>query len=178
MRTIVRAALALLCAARVASAAAAEETVTFDAFSLLESSGRVIRTGPTQHSFAGEMHGPCFIDAGQDPVPAGRITCVGTLAADEAAGRQTAAAQCRLAAGDGAAARAEFTCEGWRLVGCEGPFRLTGGEGRHAGVTGEGRILLRRYETSMAPDGEGGAREGGFGTASRKAFAVRRTRAA
>jgi hypothetical protein len=127
MRTIVTlAALSLL----AVSHASAEEPVVIDAFAVLSARGTVIASSDTASSFAGEMHGPYFVDVGHGPVPAGRIVCVGTIESDSADGRQTGAARCRIDAGGGGVAYGNFTCAGWRLVGCAGPFTMEGGEGR------------------------------------------------
>lgn len=91
------------------------EAVTVDAISVWSGSGTVIATWPSSHAFAGEMSGHHFVDAGEGPVSAGHLTCGGALESDEATGRQTGAASCRLQAVDGAVAYGRFTCEGFRL---------------------------------------------------------------
>jgi hypothetical protein len=168
----VRAAMAaaLLAAAPAATAqTAAPDPVTVDALSIWRASGAVIATGPGGHAFAGEMRGPYLVDAGAGPVLAGTIACVGMLEAD-ASGRQTGAARCMLTAADGAVAYGRFVCEGWRLVGCAGPFVIEGGEGRLAGARGEGPIVLRREETALATDAAGRVAEFALGVASWKGF--------
>jgi hypothetical protein len=157
------------------TAAAAQETVTVDAFAVLEARGTVIASSPTAFTFAGEMHGPYFIDAGQGPVPSGRIVCVGTIESDAADGRQTGAARCRIEAGDGEVAYGGFTCDGWRLVGCGGDFTLEGGSGRLAGVSGGGPIVVRRYETTLTPAGDGSLFEEALGIASWKGLTLTQT---
>jgi len=156
----------------LAATAAAEETITVDAFAVLSARGAVIASSDTATSFAGEMHGPYFVDAGHGPIPAGRIVCVGTIEADSADGRQTGAARCRIEAEDGAVAYGGFTCAGWRLVGCAGPFTMESGEGRLAGLRGEGPIVLRRTETMLTPAGDGALVEQALGIASWKGLTV------
>jgi len=165
----------LVAPALLAFAAAAEETVTVDAFAVLEGRGTVIASSATAATFAGEMHGPYFIDAGQGPIPSGRIVCVGTIEADTADGSQTGSARCRIEAGDGAVAYGQFTCTGWRLVGCAGDFTLEGGSGRLAGVSGGGPIVVRRYETTLTPAGDGGIFEEALGIASWKGLTLSQT---
>lgn len=157
-------------AAMLAGGAAAQETVTIDAIAFLEATGSVLRTGEQADAFAGEIRGPYFVDAGEGPVPAGEIVCVGALEADESSGRQTGEARCRLQGALGGVAYASFTCEGFRLVGCAGPFEITGGEGPMAGVTGRGPIVIRRYETTLTPTGSGVADEAALGIAHWKDF--------
>jgi hypothetical protein len=150
----------------VVPAMGAEETTTIQAFAVLEASGTMLDVGPDTNSFAGSISGPYFVDTGQGPVPAGRVTCTGTLDAEIATGRQTANGRCRFVAFDGAVAFGRFECEGFRLVGCSGPFAITGGEERLAGVTGEGTIVLRRYETELSVNEDGVIHEAALGIAS------------
>ena len=161
-----------LLAAGPALAQDAAERVTLDAFSVWEATGTTQQVGPATTMFAGEMSGAYFIDAGEGPVPAGVISCVGALEADAATGAQAGAARCRLVAADGAVAFGRFTCEGWRLIGCVGPFLLEGGEGRLAGVSGEGPIVIRRYETELVATASGAVAEHALGVASWKAFTI------
>ena len=150
----------------------ATERVSLDAFSVWEATGTTQQVSPATTMFAGEMSGAYFIDAGEGPIPAGVISCVGALEADAATGAQAGAARCRLVAADGAVAFGRFTCAGWRLIGCVGPFVLEGGEGRLAGVSGEGPIVIRRYETALTVTDTGAVAENAFGVASWKAFTI------
>lgn len=152
--------------------AMAQERVTVDAFAILSARGALIEAPSGVERFAGEMHGPYFVDAGAGPIPAGRIVCVGTLEAAVADGRQTAQAVCRIEADDGAVAFGAFDCAGYRLVGCTGPFTMDGGEGRLAGIRGAGKIVLRRTETAFAPGPDGSLVEGAVGIASWKGFEI------
>jgi hypothetical protein len=165
-------ALALLAAAPAAAQQAAPETVTIDAFSVWEATGTTTLVGPDTQMFAGEMSGPYFIDAGEGPVPAGTIVCVGSLEASSQTGAQKGSARCRLVAVDGAVAFGRFSCEGWRIVGCVGRFVIDGGEGRLSGVAGEGPIAIRRYETALIATENGAVVEHALGVASWKGFAL------
>lgn len=167
-----RLAILALFSAGPALAQDAAERVTFDAFSVWEAMGTTQQVSPATTMFAGEMSGAYFIDAGEGPIPAGVISCVGALEADVANGAQAGAARCRLVAADCAVAFARFTCEGWRLIGCVGPFVLEGGEGRLSGVSGEGPIVIRRSETELAATASGAVAEHALGVASWKAFAI------
>lgn len=164
-----------LTAPQVRAQATEPETVEIDAVSIWQASGTVIAAGPAAHAFAGEMRGPYLIDAGGGPVLAGTIACVGVLEADDSTGRQAGSARCVLTATDGAVAYGRFSCEGWRMVGCAGPFVLEGGEGRMAGISGEGPIVLRRHETALAIDDAGRVTEAALGVASWKGFTLRAT---
>lgn len=163
------------CAVLLAFAAApvlAQERVTVDAFAILSAQGALIEAPSGVERFAGEMHGPYFIDAGAAPIPAGRIVCVGALEASAADGRQTGRAACRIEAEDGAVAFGSFDCAGYRLVGCAGPFTLDGGEGRLAGVKGGGPMVLRRMGTALSVGADGRVTEGAVGIASWKGLQI------
>lgn len=164
--------LALLAAGPTAAQQAALEPVTLDAFSIWQAKGATTLVGPDTQMFAGEMSGPYFIDTGEGPVPAGLIVCVGSLEASSATGAQSGSARCRLVAGDGAVAFGRFSCEGWRIVGCVGRFVLDGGEGRLSGLTGEGPIVIRRYETDLTATASGAVAEHALGIASWKGFTL------
>ncbi len=156
----------------VAAPAMAQDRVTVDAFAILSARGALIEAPSGVERFAGEMHGPYFIDSGAGPIPAGRISCIGALAADAANGSQTAEGVCRIEAEDGAVAFGAFECDGYRLVGCAGPFTLDGGEGRLAGVTGGGPMVLRRTGTVLAVGDDGRMVEGAVGIASWKGLQI------
>ncbi|TVR95875.1 MAG: hypothetical protein EA406_13180 [Rhodospirillales bacterium] len=153
-------------------AVAEEAPVELDAFAVLRATGTVLATGSETHVFAGTMRGPYFVDVGQGPVPAGEIACAGLIQADEVTGQQTGSAHCRLRAVDGAVSYGEFTCDGFRLIGCNGRFKLTGGEGRMEGAHGEGSITLRRYETELLSETLGVVEEAALGIAFWKDFRV------
>ena len=149
-----------------------DEQITLDAFALVTASGKVLEVGTDAHVFAGGFEGAYFVDVGHGPVPAGSIACAGLLEANETTGRQVATATCRLEALDGAVAFGRFDCDGFRLIGCSGPFELTGGEGRMEGLAGEGTITLRRYETALGADGSGMIEEAALGIAFWKDFRI------
>jgi hypothetical protein len=163
---------AALILAFAAAPATAQERVTVDAFAILSARGALIEAPSGVERFAGEMHGPYFIDAGSGPIPAGRISCVGALMADASDGRQIGEGFCRIEAEDGAVAFGAFECAGYRLVGCAGPFTLDGGEGRLAGVTGGGPMVLRRTGTVLAVGEDGRLVEGAVGIASWKGLQI------
>ncbi|MBK0400958.1 hypothetical protein H0I76_17300 [Limibaculum sp. M0105] len=143
---------------------AAAEPVTFDAVSMWEANGTVVQSASDRNVFAGEVSGPYAIDTGKGPVPAGRIICVGTVAAAISTGEQVGKGECQIVAMDGAIAFGRFECSGLRLVGCSGIFEITGGEGRLEGAKGSGKIVVRRAETSFKVQ-NGSLREEAFGVA-------------
>lgn len=158
--------LALALASIMAAGGSAHaESIVFDAISMWSANGTVLQTAADRSVFAGEVSGPYAIDTGKGPVPAGRITCVGTIEAEVSTGRQAGTGECRIVATDGAIAYARFSCTGLRFVGCSGKFEITGGEGRLERVRGAGKIIVRRAETALSAASAGGLREEAFGVA-------------
>ncbi len=51
---------------------------------------------------------------------------------------------------------AEFTCKG-DLDGCEGKFKITGGEGKFKGIKGSSDMVIRSALGSIAVDLESGS---------------------
>jgi hypothetical protein len=49
------------------------------------------------------------------------------------------------------------------MVGCDGDFKLTGGTGRFAGVTGGGRILIRSEQRQITKTSSVSVQEQGIG---------------
>ena len=134
----------LLCALPLGAAAvAAEATPTVTAFATWTLQGVAVRAAPPPVALVGRPRGPLFVDAGADPVLAGRVICPGTLTVQLADGSQQGEGVCAFTAKDGAEAYGSWTCSGYHLVGCKGSFSFTGGSGRLEGITGGSDLLIR-----------------------------------
>ena len=72
---------------------------------------------------------------------------------------QNGTGHCTITAEDGATVYADVTCSGFHLVGCNGDFKLTGGTGRFAGITGGGPIIIRSEFAKIAAAPENTAQE-------------------
>lgn len=126
-----------------AAPAAAEEERTVDAFAVCQASGQAYRTGEATAVFVGALRGPIFVETDEGPIQAGEIICPGIVDFSLADGSQTGEGRCIMTATDGAQMFADWTCEGFHLIGCAGDFTLTGGTERFTGVTGGGRVTWR-----------------------------------
>jgi hypothetical protein len=130
-------------AAMIWSGTVLAEEQSIKAFSVWQAEGPIVMTGEHQASFTGIFAGPVYVETDHGPVAAGIMVCPAMVRIDLATGRQSATGQCSFQAEDGSSVFADLTCSGVHLVGCDGPFEITGGTGRFAGVTGGGPAVLR-----------------------------------
>jgi hypothetical protein len=119
------------------------ESVTVEAFTPFTADIRMIQSGEDKATFVGSMSGTFYLDAGRGPLASGDLACVGMFDISLSDGSQKGSGSCTFSAGDGALAFANWSCEGYHLVGCQGPFSIMGGTGRLAGLTGEGPATIR-----------------------------------
>ena len=120
--------------------------------------GRIIPTGQgTLFYFAGTFSGILFVDDAKGALHMMKVVCPGTLEVDVNGGKQQGQGRCLLSSADGGNVYAQWTCAGTHQVDCKGPFVLTGGSGRFAGITGRGDFLVR---TAIAHVGIGPPSEG------------------
>ena len=134
----------------IAPSVAGEKQIV-KAFAVVETASDVLPTGADSARVMGTLEGPFFIDVGQGPIDAGNMRCVANMHADTSSGRQTGEGSCVLTADDGASLFGEWTCEGVRLVGCRGDFKITGGTGRLEGVSGGGAMTSRVSDYVVEP---------------------------
>ena len=142
-------ALAMLFAAASFPAVAQDEPQQFNAFAVVQASGPIIKTGEKQSMIAASLSGAFFVETDEGPVPSGSIACGGMVRVDLDTSHQTGTGGCTFTALDGATSWGEWTCEGFNLVGCRGPFKLNGGTGRLAGLTGEATMIWRPGSREM-----------------------------
>jgi hypothetical protein len=136
-------ALALAAGAGLAAPALGQETQVFHAFAIWHGQGQVVEIGEKRVAIVGALSGVLFIETSEGPVDTGTITCPALITVDVESGRQAGSGGCAFKAHDGARAYGEWECVGVHLVGCRGAFRLTGGTGRLAGISGSSTILFR-----------------------------------
>ncbi len=138
-----RALLALAIVAGASPSLAQDEAQTFNAFSVVNASGSIVRAAEKQVMVVATLSGPFFIESVEGPIHAGRVTCAASSRIDQTSRKVAANGACTFTATDGAAAWGDWTCEGYELLGCRGTFKLTGGTGRLDGATGESTVLWR-----------------------------------
>ena len=142
MRLISWASRVSLATVLVATVAQAEEA-TVEAFSVYRSEGELARTGPDSATFAGTASGLFFVQTSEGPGRPSTIACPVSIEVDLETGAQTGQGKCTIETRDGESVFADWTCNGYHLVGCRGDFTLTGGTGRYEGVSGGGKMTVR-----------------------------------
>lgn len=148
-------AVALLLAALASPALAQDEPQVFNAFAVVVANGTIMRTGEKQAALVGTLAGPMFVETGEGPVDAGKVSCQAAAKVDQTTAKTTGSGNCTFTASDGATAWGEWQCEGYRLVGCKGVLKLTGGTGRLAGASGEGAMIWRPSDSEFVKQLDG-----------------------
>ncbi len=116
-----------------------------------ESSGQVFRTGEDQVLFLGVAEGIVYIEDGEGALDSALLVCPGTREISVESGMSAAHGRCILTSSAGHQVFASYQCKG-DAGGCAGEFKLEGGTGRFAGITGAGEIHVRTALAAMAVD--------------------------
>jgi len=153
------AAMAFLLVTGLAGFAAAAEDATIKAFSVWQGQGHVFETGEKQATFVGAFVGTVYVETDQGPVESGRMVCPATVTISLDDNSQNGTGHCTITGEDGATVYADVTCSGFHLVGCNGDFKLTGGTGRFAGITGGGPVVIRSEFAKIGAAPENTAQE-------------------
>ena len=140
---------ALLLSLAIAYPAAAEEG-TVEAFSSWQARGQIYPTGPTEATFVGALSGVLYVKGEDNSMDVGLMSCPATLVINTEDGSQIGNGKCVIMTQDSERIYAEFTCAGTYLAGCDGDFKLTGGTGDKANISGGGPILFRSAFSNLA----------------------------
>ena len=174
VRRIWAGALGLAAVALAAGAAPAAEEQTVRASAAWSGTGTFIPTGTTTVYFVGSFSGILFVENDRGALNALKIRCPATLEIDVNGGRQQGEGRCVMSGGKDDQVFAKWTCAGVHQVECKGPFTLTGGTGRFAGITGQGDFRVRTAIGELAVDhGSEVVREISAGLAEWPAFRYR-----
>lgn len=134
-----------------ATAALFEESV-INAFVPWQGRGFTFPTGPEHGTFVGALEGIVYIQTDKGPMTGGLITCPAMMDFNFQNGAQSGSGKCVIVGEPGDRVFAAWSCEGIRLVGCNGTFTITGGTGRFEGATGGGPLLSRPSLQLGTPD--------------------------
>jgi hypothetical protein len=139
----------------VAAGTPRAEERTVNAYAPMEGRGQIFPTGENQATFVGAFGGVMFVERDKNVVNSGNIMCPGMIKINLKDGSQAGEGQCTLSDDQGQRIYAEWTCSGTSFVGCDGKFKLIGGTGEYAGVTGEGDFLVRSGLQAIAASSTG-----------------------
>ncbi len=132
------AALALF--AFIPADAAEEDTV--QAIIPWEAHGRVFRVDADELMYLGALRGIFYVESSEGDINEALVLCPLTQTIDIETGASEATAHCEITASGTDIVYAELTCSG-QGDDCIGRFKVTSGEGRFAGISGEGSLRVR-----------------------------------
>ena len=121
-----------------------------------EAAGRVYKVGPQLLQFLATFQGIMYIEDGKGELDAAAFVCPATQELNAANGQTIAHGRCMVSESGGNTVYAEFTCKG-DMDGCEGKFKLTGGEGPFKGIKGSSDLVIRSSLGAVAINLESGA---------------------
>lgn len=84
--------------------------------------------------------GTMFVEDAKGALHEGSIVCPGTVEGNLKTMTKTGQGRCIITNEDGDRIYGRFNCTG-DMQGCQGTFKLDGGTGRFAGITGEGEMV-------------------------------------
>jgi hypothetical protein len=154
MRLAAMAFLSMLAATLALPASAQSEETAVSASAVVRGKGTGFRIGEKLGTYVGVLEGPLYVEGSEGPVRAGMLVCSATMEIKAEDRSHSGTGRCLLTSDEGGEVFGQFTCTGFFLVGCSGPFTLTGGTGRFAGITGGGPMTMR---TSVGKLGGGTA---------------------
>ena len=102
--------------------------------------GFAFPVGPDEVYMVAVYSGTMFVDDGKGSLHAASIVCPGTVQGDFKTMTKTGQGRCIITNEDGDRVYARFSCVG-DMEGCRGTFKLDGGTGKYAGITGEGEMV-------------------------------------
>lgn len=133
--------VAILGSAAVATAAEADGG-TVKAVAAWKGHAFAFPVGEDQAYLVGVYSGTFYVEDGTGALHAASIVCPSTAEGDLKSMTKTGQGRCILSDEEGNRIYARYTCSG-DLEGCRGPFKIEGGTGKFAGITGEGEMISR-----------------------------------
>ena len=154
-RYLIMASLAAICALATPLSQAAESG-TVQVIIPWDGEGRVYRVAPNRMKFLGEIEGIMYIESSKGEMHEAFVSCPITQELDIESGTTVAEGECEITASEDTVLFAEIDCEG-EVGNCEGVFKLNGGLGNFAGISGSGKLRVRSPIRALAADLGSGA---------------------
>ena len=133
----------------VLTPARAAEQGTVQAIIPWEGEGRVFQIDTRRLQFLGELEGVMYIENSKGEMNEAYVQCPIVQMFDMEAGVSEAIGHCEITTSPDDVAYAQITCKG-EPGDCAGKFILIDGEGRFAGISGEGKIRVRSPIRALA----------------------------
>ena len=121
-----------------------------------EAEGRVFQVDPSTMMFIGAIRGVMYVKSSRGELHEAFVMCPLIQKLVPETGMTEAVAHCEITASSEDVAYAELSCAG-DSGNCQGTFRLIGGEGRFAGVSGTGELRIRSPIRALIADMASGA---------------------
>jgi hypothetical protein len=113
--------------------------------------GQIFSIGTDKLRFLGAIEGIMYVETAQGEMNEAFVQCPIVQDIDTANQRTSATGNCTIVVSTEDAVFAEITCEGTAGI-CSGDFKLTGGTGRFAGISGSGKMIVRSPVHALAAD--------------------------
>ena len=107
-----------------------------------EGKGRVFQIDPRRMQFLGALEGIIYVENSKGEMHEGFVQCPIVQTLDLETGTSEAMGHCEITAGPEDVVYAEISCKG-QVGDCLGKFTLIEGEGKFAGISGEGELRVR-----------------------------------
>ena len=117
--------------------------------------GEIFQVSTDKLRFLGSIEGIMYVETAAGEMDEAFVRCPIVQDIDAADQSTSASGNCVIVVSTEDSAFADITCEG-RAGLCKGEFKLTGGTGRFAGVSGSGRMTVRSPIHALAADLSGG----------------------
>lgn len=118
--------------------------------------GRIYRVAPERMKFLGEIEGVMYIESSKGEMHEAFVSCPISQELDLESGTTTAEGECEITASSDTVLFAALSCKG-EVGNCRGEFKLTGGLGNFAGISGSGALRVRSPIRALAADLGSGA---------------------
>jgi hypothetical protein len=140
----------------VLSPSRAAEERTVQVIMPWEGQGRVFQIDTRRLQFLGALEGIMYVENSKGEMHEGFVQCPVTQILDLETGTTEATGHCEITASPVDVVYAQMSCKG--MVGdCKGEFILIDGEGKFAGISGQGEIRVRSAIRALATDLGSGA---------------------
>jgi hypothetical protein len=138
------------------SPARAAEQGTVQAAIPWDGNGRVFQIDSRRVQFLGALKGIMYVENSKGDMHEGFVQCPIIQMIDIETGNSEASGHCEIAIGPDDVVYAQISCKG-QVGDCVGKFLLIDGEGKFAGISGEGALRVRSPLHSLATDLGSGA---------------------
>lgn len=132
------------------------EQDTLQAIIPWEAEGRVFRVDTSTIMFLGAAKGVMYVESSHGEMHEAFVMCPLIQKLTLETGKTEGVAHCEISASPEDVAYAEISCSG-AVGSCQGVFTLIDGEGKFAGITGTGTLLIRSPMHALISDMSAGA---------------------